>query len=177
MPLPFPLPIPRGVDGGLLDPRKRELEISMTGSSRPMSGVAEASNGCLACMSNWLLMPNSMLTASSRVFSGVNVVFTSSFCISWSIMFRVNMSLRSSSYKLASWQCSACDLSVEWNGSIVSPQCCLRVSRRYLSNATFLGRMNVCSNSSHSFIVDLDSTFVWGNLLACIFRPSVPRLR
>ena len=82
MPLPFLLPIPRGVDGGLLDPRKRELEISMTGFSRPISGVAEASNDCLACMANWLLMSSSMLTASSRAFSGVRVVFSSSFCIS-----------------------------------------------------------------------------------------------
>ena len=92
-------------------------------------------------------------------------------------MFAVNMSLRSSSSKSASWQCSASDQSAEWNCSIVSPRCCLRVSRRYLSNVTFLGRMNVCSNSSHSSIVDFDSTFVWGNFLACIFRRSIPGLR
>ena len=55
--------------------------------------------------------------------------------------------------------------------------CCLRVSRRYLLNVTFLGRMNVCSSSSHSSIVVFASTFVCGNFREWIFRPSIPKLR
>ena len=101
-------------------------------SSCPTNGLVDVSNGCLAWMANWLLMPNSMLTASSRAFSVVKVVFKSSFCISRSIMFAVNMSLSSSSSRSASWQCSASDLSAGWNYSIVSPPCCLRVKSRYL---------------------------------------------
>ena len=96
------------------------------------NGVVEASNGCLACMAIWLLMPNWTLTARSRAFSGVRVVFSSSFCVSWSIMFAVNISLSSSSSKSASWWCSASDLSAEWNCWIVSPRCfCVSIEGIY----------------------------------------------
>ena len=42
----------RGVVGVLLEPQRRELEFSISGSSRPTNEVVDKSVGCLAWMAS-----------------------------------------------------------------------------------------------------------------------------
>ena len=91
----------------LFEPRNLALDIFEIISSRPTKAFWWGSDSCFECMATWLLIPSSMLSSSSRAFSGVSVVFNSSFCISRSIIFAVIISRSSSSSRWASWQCSA----------------------------------------------------------------------
>ena len=86
----------------LLYPRNLALNISEIISSRPIKTFWRGSDSCFEWMASRLLIPSSMLTANSRAFSGMTVVFNSSFCISWFVMFGVNMSPSNSSSRWAS---------------------------------------------------------------------------
>ena len=159
------------VRGGLPVPLNRELDTAITFSCFSV-GVSAFFDRIVS----WFLAPSSFPIATSSALSVDNVTLSSSFWISGLIIFAVNISRRSSSSRWPSWQCSATERSAEWNCSIVSPRCWRRVNNRYLSNVTFLGRMNVVSSSSQISFVVFVSTLVCGNFLPCVFLPSTPRL-